>query len=153
MRKMIYTTLMFLLLPTTYVFGQFPLTPVQWPTPVGGNNYEESGVSSVYGFPNTSAYNGTNTFGAQTWQLMDMNGDGKPDLLITGFVDSANHNTLTQFNANGSPYWMVYLNTGSQFSSTATQWSTPVGGFNFEINGVAHTNGFNYTQSPYINGD
>jgi len=56
-------------------------------------------------------------------QLMDMNGDGKPDL-----VDSENELTASVsdvFMNGNQKYWKVYLNTGSGFSATATQWNIP----------------------------
>ncbi|NHM06668.1 T9SS type A sorting domain-containing protein [Flavobacterium sp. CYK-4] len=55
--------------------------------------------------------------------VIDMNGDGKPD-----FVDTENQATESTSDVfvNGSQkYWKVYLNTGSGFSPTATQWNIP----------------------------
>jgi hypothetical protein len=57
-------------------------------------------------------------------QVIDFDGDGKPD-----FVDSENEatNSVSDVFLNGNQkYWKVYLNTGSGFSSTATQWNIPV---------------------------
>jgi len=48
---------------------------------------------------------------------MDMNHDGLPDLVHT--YDGG------YFGTSGNYYWKVYLNTGSGFSSSATNWSTP----------------------------
>ncbi|MEL1242849.1 T9SS type A sorting domain-containing protein [Flavobacterium sp. DGU11] len=56
--------------------------------------------------------------------LIDMNGDNKPD-----FVDTENQSTesIPEVFANGSQkYWRVYLNTGSGFSPTPTQWNIPI---------------------------
>ncbi len=58
-------------------------------------------------------------------QVIDMNGDGKPD-----FVDSEDEATSVSNDAfkNGSQkYWKVYLNTGSGFSSSEIQWNIPSG--------------------------
>jgi hypothetical protein len=52
-----------------------------------------------------------------------MNGDRKPD-----FVDTENQATEQAsdvFLNGGQKYWKVYLNTGSGFSPTATQWNIP----------------------------
>ncbi|TBX69157.1 T9SS type A sorting domain-containing protein [Flavobacterium silvisoli] len=56
--------------------------------------------------------------------VIDMNGDGKPD-----FVDTENQATesVADVFMNGSQkYWRVYLNTGSGFSATPTQWNIPI---------------------------
>lgn len=55
--------------------------------------------------------------------LIDMNGDNKPD-----FVDTENQATGTAdtFLNGNQKYWKVYLNTGSGFSATATQWNIPI---------------------------
>ncbi len=55
--------------------------------------------------------------------VIDMNGDGKPDL-----IDSENQATNGEsdvFMNGNQKYWKVYLNTGSGFSPTATQWNMP----------------------------
>ncbi len=60
---------------------------------------------------------------SQYHTVIDMNGDGKPDL-----VDSENQSTesVSDVFMNGQQkYWKVYLNTGSGFSATATQWNIP----------------------------
>ena len=56
-------------------------------------------------------------------QVVDLNGDGKPD-----FVDSENEATSSSdtFLNGNQKYWKVYLNTGSGFSATATQWNIPI---------------------------
>ena len=56
--------------------------------------------------------------------LIDMNGDNKPD-----FVDTENQgteNVYDVFMSGSQKYWKVYLNTGSGFSATATQWNIPI---------------------------
>jgi Secretion system C-terminal sorting domain/FG-GAP-like repeat len=56
-------------------------------------------------------------------QILDMNGDGKPDL-----VDSENEATTSVsdvFLSGNQKYWKVYLNSGSGFGTTATQWNIP----------------------------
>lgn len=63
------------------------------------------------------------TIAAAFHTVIDMNGDGKPDL-----VDSENQATNGEADVflNGQQkYWKVYLNTGTGFSPTATQWNIP----------------------------
>jgi len=62
--------------------------------------------------------------------LIDMNGDNKPD-----FVDTENQATESTYDVflNGSQkYWKVYLNTGSGFSASPTQWNIPISTDNFD---------------------
>jgi hypothetical protein len=117
MRKTIYSALI-LWLPVAFVYGQFPANPTQWSTPTGGqanDGYKVIGYDAL----------GSDPSGTQSWTLADMNGDGKTDLLVTG---ATNGTIAKQFGEGSSPYWNLYLNTGTGFSSTATQWSTPSGG-------------------------
>lgn len=82
----------------------FSPTPIQWNIPA---------VSDYYEF----------WLSYQDHVVMDMNGDGKPD-----FVDTENQATEQEsdvFLNGGQKYWKVYLNTGSGFSPTATQWNIP----------------------------
>jgi len=106
----------------------FSLTPTQWNVP---NSFEDAyDAGKVSGTVHTT---------------MDINGDGLPDL-IDGMNESASSVWL-----NGSQkYWKVYVNTGSGFSSTPTQWNVPNG---FEdaydagkVSGTVHT-------TMEINGD
>ncbi|PZR06327.1 MAG: hypothetical protein DI539_24535, partial [Flavobacterium psychrophilum] len=55
--------------------------------------------------------------------VVDMNGDGKPDLVHT--ENPATNGTQDTFLNGQQKYWKVYLNTGSGFSATATQWNLP----------------------------
>ena len=56
-------------------------------------------------------------------QVIDMNGDGKPDLIDS--ENEATEGTCDVFYNGNQKYWKVYLNTGSGFSATATQWNIP----------------------------
>ena len=111
----------------------FSTTGTNWPTPAGGNGYFYHGTDSVsLGFSSVS--NNSNGAFDQIWCLVDMNGDGKPDLVVTGFLDSiTGGNYPTQFGVGNNPYWQVYLNTGTGFSATAINWHTPVGGDTYPI--------------------
>ena len=55
-----------------------------------------------------------------------MNGDNKPDLVVTAEGNSSK--IAIQFSAAINPFWKVYYNSGYSFSSTASSWSTPIGG-------------------------
>jgi hypothetical protein len=46
---------------------------------------------------------------------MDMNGDGRPDLVLTSDCDDAT--------AVGRDHWLVYMNTGSGFAATPVRWA------------------------------
>jgi hypothetical protein len=76
----------------------------------------QSGQSS--GFYSTSA-----SVQYQYWQLMDITGDGKLDLVQTG--DSTKPQQV--WDATGTPYWKVFRNNGSGFSQ-ATNWLVPGSG-------------------------
>ncbi|MEN9335868.1 MAG: hypothetical protein RLZZ500_855 [Bacteroidota bacterium] len=82
----------------------FSATATQWNIPIVSDS-EDYFVSSSF------------------HQVVDMNGDGKPD-----FVDSENEATSASdvFLNGNQKYWKVYLNTGTGFSATATQWNIPI---------------------------
>ena len=53
------------------------------------------------------------TFSYHDWTTMDLDGDGKPDLVVyTGASES-------------NPHWLLYANTGSGFAATALEWDLP----------------------------
>jgi len=62
--------------------------------------------------------------GSQSYNMMDIDGDGKPDLLVYNEVQGG---VLTVFSPASSPYWKAFLNTGSGFSAGAINWSIPTG--------------------------
>ena len=118
-------------------WAQFAINPVNWPTPSGGliNNSNLLGYDFTTGVAVTAQTNSS-----QSWSLVDMNGDGKPDLVVTAALGA---NGATEFNATTSPSWKVYLNTGAAFSTSAITWSTPQGGTISSNNllGFNNTNG------------
>lgn len=113
----------------------FDTTFTKWIVPAGG------------GAP---GYNGRLTFnyivggsaaasGANVWTLYDMDGDKKPDLVVTAIADSTfNHDQWT-FGAGQSRYWKVYKNTGNSFSANAINWTLPSGGYTY------HNKNFGFT--------
>ena len=100
----------------------FSSTETSWSLPLGG---KISG-GTTYGFNNAAgtAISSDNT-GSQTWGLQDVNGDSKPDLVVFAQLQGGN---VTSFSPSSSQYWKVYLNSGSGFSSTPSNWSLPAGG-------------------------
>jgi hypothetical protein len=100
----------------------FPVTPANFNAPNGGKL--TGGTTFGYHTPAGSATSSDNT-GSQTWTLADMNGDGKPDLVVTAQLQGGN---VTCFSPGNSPYWKVFINTGSAFSTSPLNWSLPAGG-------------------------
>ena len=89
------------------------------------------------------------------WSTIDINGDGLPDMVLTGEYDSSQNHTWV-YNKHTTPYWKVYLNTGSGFSMTPITWRVP-SEHNAE-NGIYSTVGASYTvgglwNTMDINGD
>ena len=102
----------------------FNALPINWSTPVGGS-YLSSGAN--VGYLNESGYACSNNANCQSWTLSDFTGDGKPDLVISSQHD-VSIGAPVQFGVGVSPYFKVYENTGTSFSSTPLIWNTPVGG-------------------------
>lgn len=116
-------TLVFASLATLFgAHAQGVLSQLNWSLPNGGQL--TGGVN--YGFNATAggAFPSHNT-GSQTWAVMDMNGDAKPDLVVAAQLQGGQ---VTCFSPGLNQYWQVYLNTGTQFNTTPLQWSLPNGG-------------------------
>ncbi len=121
----------------------FSSSPTNWSVPLGG----EVVASHSYGF-HLMYGQGSYVNNDLAWSVLDMNGDGKQDLVVSAQGDG----TYDDVFGNGtSPYWKVYLNNGSGFSSSPTNWSVPLGG---EVV-ASHSYGFNqfYEQGSYANND
>ncbi|AKU92763.1 glycine-rich protein [Vulgatibacter incomptus] len=73
--------------------------------------------------------NGFNSIASSWWTTMDLDGDGKPDLVVTADATEDNRR------------WLVHKNTGSGFAATATEWSLP--------GDSPTTNGFNSIASSW----
>lgn len=98
----------------------FNLTPIEWPVPVGGG-VNTGGDPMGFWFTN----GGEPVNGHQFWETLDMNGDGRPDLVVTG---ERSGGWPRVFDADSQPHWRVHLNTGSGFDADATPWNLPAGG-------------------------
>ena len=83
----------------------FEASATQWPVPARGTSF------------------GFAELGAPYWAVIDIDGDGKSDLVYTEDSDSNG-----VWGGDGAAYWKVFKNTGSGFSPSATQWSVPMRG-------------------------
>jgi hypothetical protein len=54
------------------------------------------------------------------FSVLDFNGDGKPDL-----IDAEDNTSLNVPMLGSQRFWRVYINTGSGFAATATNWNIP----------------------------
>jgi Secretion system C-terminal sorting domain/FG-GAP-like repeat len=139
------------------LFSQgFSISAINWSLPPGGTIF-----NSVYRSFDDFYDGGTgNTNGSQTWNTIDMNGDGKPDLVVLTEMQNSIYNV---FGIGANPYWKVYLNTGTEFSSVAINWSLPQGGTIFNSvnrsfdnlydNGTGNTDGSQTWSTADMNGD
>ena len=89
---------------------------IEWTLPDGG----------AVGYPNETlyGYNLTVSFDFSedvTWSTLDINGDKKPDLVVTS-------KDYYSFDVNNNQHWRVYLNTDSGFSTAAIECTLPDGG-------------------------
>ncbi len=87
----------------------FALTAINWPVP-------DIGLSD-------GPYVTFSATGTRWWSTLDLDGDGRPDLVQTG--DPARTGGYVFGAGTATPYWKVFRNTGSGFAATATTWATP----------------------------
>ncbi|HEX5001715.1 MAG TPA: T9SS type A sorting domain-containing protein [Bacteroidia bacterium] len=121
----------------------FSSNAINWSCPNGGTL--NGGVTYGFNGPGGFALTSHNT-GSQSWSVIDMNHDNKPDLVVTAQLQGGN---VTSFSPSSNQYWKVYLNTGSGFSTSAINWNCPNGG---DItSGV--TNGYNAIGGTAISTD
>ena len=100
----------------------FSQTAVNWTLPAGGE--KDFGID--YGFRNVYHKSGWGyDFGSQSYTTIDMNGDSKPDMVVYNEKQATD---MLVFGQGAGRYWKVFLNTGSGFSPTATNWNLPPGG-------------------------
>ncbi|MDO7877841.1 hypothetical protein Q5H93_24100, partial [Hymenobacter sp. ASUV-10] len=110
----------------------FAPTATNWALPAGGL-VSATGVNQSFTdlyFASSSAY-GT---GTQVWNTLDLNGDARPDLVVTREKGSSGDAVV--FGTGTNRYWKVFLNTGAGYAATATNWALPAGG-------IVSTNGIN----------
>jgi len=85
----------------------FATTPITWALPSAYPAYPLIANSSCAGTTQEPFYT-----------VMDMSGDGRPDLVVTF---ECNHTGTTV----GVTHWNVFQNTGAGFATTATSWALP----------------------------
>ncbi|RZJ33168.1 MAG: T9SS type A sorting domain-containing protein [Flavobacterium sp.] len=104
----------------------FNSTSINWTIPQGGEVYS----TIPYGFDAMAGYSSGGDIGDQTWNVIDMNNDDKPDLVVAAEVKAVPgfSNQSTAFGPANAKYWKVYLNNGTGFSTTSTTWALPQGG-------------------------
>ena len=101
----------------------YATTATTWALPAGGRIVTGSGRLASF---DAIEYEGTAYTGNQGWTVKDMNGDSKPDLLVL----TQGNGTYNEAPGLGSShYWLVYMNTGAGFATTATTWALPAGGY------------------------
>jgi hypothetical protein len=83
----------------------FASSAQSWPLPSFGARAFSSGLAST---------------GCPSYSVLDMNGDRKPDLVVTRDCSSTSN--------VGTSDWSVYLNTGTAYPTTATSWTLPAYG-------------------------
>jgi hypothetical protein len=136
----------------------FANTSTNWTLPTaGGAIYSGTLASFVNLFDNGSG----NDNGSQAWTTTDINGDGKPDLVA--FLEKTAGDWVVP-GPQGARFWKVYLNTGTGFSNTATNWTLPTTGgaiysgtlasfVNLFDNGSGNDNGSQAWTTTDIDGD
>jgi hypothetical protein len=78
--------------------------------------YGALGASGAPALPSLDGSDPCSLSGSASWSVIDVNGDYKPDFLLTrACTDSA----------VGTSRWDVYLNTGTGFSTNATSFALP----------------------------
>jgi hypothetical protein len=102
----------------------FNNTALNWPLPSGGL---KSGTLTI-GFNQFFGQTSSSTIGSQLWEVNDINGDGKPDIVVTSELFSNPNTHFQVFNFSTAPAWKVYLNNGNGFNTTETLWPIPNGG-------------------------
>ena len=89
---------------------RFSVIAASWPVP-------PSGLADGFVFPKV-------TLSIRVWDTLDLDGDGRPDLIQTATPATGQVWTSA---ASGAAYWRVFLNTGTGFGNVI-QWPVPASG-------------------------
>ncbi|MDC0670444.1 FG-GAP-like repeat-containing protein [Nannocystis radixulma] len=88
----------------------------------GRGYYAASGGQDIAGTSN-------GPYDANGWELLDLDGDGRLDLVVTNEAREIAGGVYKRGALGGdAPYWDVYFGTDAGFVA-ATRWPTPTGGF------------------------
>ncbi|MFO0590800.1 MAG: FG-GAP-like repeat-containing protein [Polyangiaceae bacterium] len=116
--------------PFWYVYKNngsgFEQGPIPWFVPVGGAHL--AGFNDLSGEP---GFGDDVAFGDQRWRLMDIDADGKADLVVTATAqprDGYSYWSEVPGLKDGKPFWYVYKNNGAGFEQGPIPWFVPVGG-------------------------
>ncbi len=90
--------------------NRFEVDSEEWSVP-------ESGLSE--GFAQPSSFTSY-----RYWSTMDVDGDGRPDIVQTGASDQSQ----SAWDAAGSPYWKVFRGGGERWEIPAVEWKVPPSG-------------------------
>jgi hypothetical protein len=106
--------------------GGFAASGTSWALPAGAvaPTVGASTSQQTVTFVDTFEYGSTSSPQSRTQtqiSLVDLNGDGLPDLYVTGYTPPSGGN------AEAIAPGVVYFNTGTGFSATATPWPLPAG--------------------------
>lgn len=132
-------TLLLLLSLGSSAFAQFTTTSSSWSTPIGG--YISSGVN--LGYYQTSG-SPSSALNSETWEMIDMNGDQKPYLVVTSAGVGGSGGPV-QFDAGTNPYWKVFTN----LSITAVP---EIGNDELTVSPNPLTSSFTITSTKELNG-
>ncbi len=97
----------------------FADTAIAWPVPSDG--LQEHGFITPTGSPQI--------VGDPYWMLLDIDGDERPELVLTGRAKASNGDWIGRaMGYPNTPYWEVYRNEGDGFAATPISWKLPSGG-------------------------
>ncbi|MCA9673371.1 MAG: VCBS repeat-containing protein, partial [Myxococcales bacterium] len=118
---------------------------VAWALPTG---YAKGYFYDVTGSSNCDSYNG---YARPAYQLRDLDGNGRLDLLVTYACGSS---TLAGADANvGKSYWRVHESSGSGFAQQSSTWCLPGGyakGYFYDSTGSSNCDSYNgYARPAY----
>ncbi len=102
--------------------GGFMAEAEPWGLPEGGGKFNTTDL----GFNLSYRQQTSAALGSENWQTNDINGDGHPDLIVSSSRTSGGRDAVQMDGT--TPFWKVFINTGSAFSTEFLQWSLPEGG-------------------------
>lgn len=105
--------------------GGFDSEPTAWSVPAGGAHL--AGFNDLGGEP---GYSDDVSMGDDRWSVLDLNTDGRPDLVVTGEATPREgyYFWVQIFGFDAEPKWWVYLGGDGGFAADPTPWAMPLGG-------------------------